>query len=544
MIKSWVIAVLVGLGAGQHSSFPPPPPPPGSGLPVDSSPALPAPPALPRTVITEAGSENAAPGADKPTATAGDRTPMFPSAVAPLPVGRLESLVTVNWEGPPTAQTGEKAPYRLRVRNTSHLPVQKVMVGVRLPSGMTVGETRPKASTDGDMVLWHLGSLLPRQEKHLELELVASLKGEMHPQAFVSFTGLSSATLGIRVHEPKLVLKVSAPQRVVAGDPANIVLTVSNGGDGPAGQVKVRAELPEGLEYTRGKQVAFEVGDLGAGESRTVQIVCMARSGGEQKCQVVAESAGVEKAREQATVRVVVPRLEVELTGPRLRYVDRKATYTLRVMNRGEVQASNVTASEIIPAGFKLVSAAGAQHGPPGQTISWFLGEMAPGQSRQIQFELLAIKAGDHRHIATACSERGFKIEVKKELVTRVEDYSSLALELSHADDAIEVGRDTTYEILVTNMGSKMETSIKLICALPDKMEFKSAQGATRYHREGQLLIFEPVPRLAPRSDVIYQIRLKGLAPGDVRFKAQVTSANLIEPVIQTEAMKIYSDRP
>jgi hypothetical protein len=89
-----------------------------------------------------------------------------------------------------------------------------------------------------------------------------------------------------------------------------------------------------------------------------------------------------------------------------------------------------------------------------------------------------------------------------------------------------------------------METDVKLICALPDKMEFKSATGPTRYHREGNVLAFEPVAKLAPRGDVVYRIKVRGLAPGDVRFKTQVTSTNLIEPVIKTEPTRIYSDRP
>src|SRR5581483_6089872 len=190
-----------------------------------------------------------------------------------------------------------------------------------------------------------------------------------------------------------------------------------------------------------------------------------------------AESGGCVKAQERGALTVIIPRLEVELNGPGLRYVDRKAVYTVRVMNRGEVPASNVTMSEFIPAGFKFVSASdGGHHAPSVQTISWFLGELSPGQSRQAQFELQATRAGEHKHHVTACSERGFKVEVGQELVTRVEDFSSLSLEIAHADDAIEVGKDMTYEVLVNNAGSKMEEGIKLICAIPEKMEFRSAQ--------------------------------------------------------------------
>ena len=169
---------------------------------------------------------------------------------------------------------------------------------------------------------------------------------------------------------------------------------------------------------------------------------------------------------------------------------------------------------------------------------------LAPGQSREVSFELLAVKAGDHRHKVTACSERGFKVEVTQELLTRVEGFSALTLDISHADDALETGKSTTYEVLVSNAGSKMEGDVKLICVLPDRMEFKGAQGPTRFHHEGNVIVFEPVAKLAPKGDLVYQIRVKAVAAGDVRFRAQVTSSNLVEPVIQTQAMRLYSDRP
>jgi uncharacterized repeat protein (TIGR01451 family) len=294
-----------------------------------------------------------------------------------------------------------------------------------------------------------------------------------------------------------------------------------------------------------GQVVDFEVGDLSVGESRTVQLVCMARAGGDQKCEMVAESGGAVKAREHGMVTVLIPGLEVQIEGPGLRYVDRKASYLIRVKNAGDVTASNVTVNEHMPPGFKFVSATDGGRVLPGtDTLTWFLGELGPGQVRQVQCEQIAVKSGEQRHRVVACSERGFKVEVQKELVTRVEDYSALALEIARGDEAIEVGKDTTFEVLVSNAGSKIDTNVRLMCTIPDKMELRNAQGPTRYHREGSLILFEPVTKLTPRGDAIYQIKLKALVPGDVRFRTQITSTNLVEPVIKTEAMRIYSDRP
>jgi len=55
-------------------------------------------------------------------------------------------------------------------------------------------------------------------------------------------------------------------------------------------------------------------------------------------------------------------------------------------------------------------------------------------------------------------------------------------------------------------------------------------------------VIFEPLPRLAPRADVLYHINVRGIAPGDVRFRASITADNLSEPVLKEESTKVYGD--
>src|SRR5262249_44861851 len=157
---------------------------------------------------------------------------------------------------------------------------------------------------------------------------------------------------------------------------------VTNAGDGPAQQVKVSALLSDGLEHARGRRADFELGNLNAGESRTVQLVCTAKAGGVQHCEAQALAQGDVKAQDQISLNVLTPVLELQAFGPAVRYRERKATYTFRVMNRGDVPADNVTVSEVIPAGFKFVGAGdGGLYNPAQQTVTWFLGEMAPGQS-------------------------------------------------------------------------------------------------------------------------------------------------------------------
>ena len=223
--------------------------------------------------------------------------------------------------------------------------------------------------------------------------------------------------------------------------------------------------------------------------------------------------------------------------------MDRHAVYALKVTNPGSAPASNVSIVHILPDGFKFHAASnGGRHDSGTRTVTWFIGDLTPGESRDVTLETVPTAVGEHKHRATATAARGLKAEA--EAVTHVEGLSALLMELADTDDPVEVGADTTYEIRVTNTGSKMETNLALVCAIPDKMEFRTAKSMAgcRFHLEGREVIFEPLGKLAPRADAIYRVTVRGTAPGDMRFRARIRADGLVEPVLREESTKVYGD--
>ena len=371
--------------------------------------------------------------------------------------------------------------------------------------------------------------------------MLPSVRGDLACQALVSFTGLSTAR--IRVREPRLLVKATAPEKVLMGDMATITLTVSNPGDGPADHVKIRATLSEGLEHAHSKTFEFDLGNLGAAESRSVQLVCGTKMAGLQTCDAVATAEGNLHVLETARVEVILPRLDIVASGPKLRYLDRHATYTFKVSNPGSAPASNVIVSDVIPEGFKFLSASnGGRHDAGTRTVSWFIGDLTSGQSREVSAEVVAVGTGLQKHLASVVAARGLKSET--DVQTRVEGLSALLMELADLDDPVEVGADTAYEIRVTNTGSKTETNLQLICTIPDKMEFRGARGAAdgRFRVLEKEIVFESLPKLAPKADAVYRVNVRGTAPGDLRFRARITADGLTEPVMREESTKVYGD--
>jgi uncharacterized repeat protein (TIGR01451 family) len=457
------------------------------------------------------------------------------------PTGRQEPAVSIEWVGPPTVKLGQPALFQIVVKNVSQSVVHGAVVRQHVPAGVTVQSTEPKANADNDTLTWDVGTLQPQQERRLEVQMVPTVKGRCACQATVVFAGQS--TVNIQVQEPKLILKASAPDRVLVGDSANITLTVTNPGDGTADHVKVKTTLSDGLEHVRGKEVEFDLGNLGPNETRSIQVLCVTKAGGEQKVEASATAEGSLTAADAAVFPVLTPKVDLAVSGPKLRYLDRQGVYTFKVTNPGDAPANNVSVVDQIPQGFKFVEASGGgRHDYTTRAVTWFVGDLAPHQSREVTLAVMAVNIGEYKHVAVARASRGLQAEAEAE--TRVEGLSALQVELVDLEDPVEVGANARYEITVGNTGSKTETNIQIVCTLPDKMEFWGAQGAggLRHRVEGKEVIFETLPKLAPRATAIFRVNARPTAPGDVRFKVRVKADSLSEPVNKEESTKVFGD--
>jgi uncharacterized repeat protein (TIGR01451 family) len=457
------------------------------------------------------------------------------------PTGRQEPAVSLEWIGPPLARVGEPIVYQVLVKNICGTKVHHVSVHAVVPKGTTVSATEPKAATKDDVLVWELGTLEPRQESRLDVQLVPTGTGAVNCQAFVTFTGGSACRFEVR--EPKLTVKASAPAQAVVGDPATVTLTIHNPGDATAERVKVQAVLSDGLQHAQGKTVEFHLDSLPPKESRTVLVLCGAKTAGEQTCTALASAEPKLSAEDKATIEVQCPRLEVAVSGPGMRYLDRHAALTFKVSNPGSAPAEGVLLTDQIPQGFKIINATeGGRHDFVARTVTWSLGKIEAGGSKEVNLELVAVNPGEHKNLVSVTAARGLHAE--GELLTRVEGLPALLMDLIDVDDPVEVGADTSYEIRVTNTGTKTETNLQLTCTLPDKMEFRAAKcGAPiNHHVEGREVIFDPLPKLAPRADVIYRVSVRGIEAGDLRFQARMKADGLTVPVLKEESTRVYGD--
>ena len=207
------------------------------------------------------------------------------------PAARQEPAVSLEWFGPTTLKVGAPAEYTVVARNMSPIPLHKVIVQVKVPTGARVAGTEPKAQGTEAVLMWDLGTLAPRQEMPVKVRLVPPAHGEMTLPGLgdVHRVGARSRS---RSREPKLQVAVRAPEKATVGDPVPVVLTVRNPGDHPADGVKV-ARSPSGRAGGRPRKPGSSTSARWRpAKPGRCTVSCVARAAGTHKCDVTAEGDG------------------------------------------------------------------------------------------------------------------------------------------------------------------------------------------------------------------------------------------------------------
>lgn len=448
-----------------------------------------------------------------------------------------EQTLTLDWLGPQQIQVGEPFDYELVVRNVGASPVNNVVVRDWFPEGIKVLNVEPAGVQNQGGYTWNLEALGANQERRIRIEMVAETKGEIVCHATVTAT--SPAVARLQVRQPQLEVRQVSPQRVTVGDPIAVNIEIANIGDGIAKDVTLHARLPDGLRHPRGSNLSYKIGSLNAGESRRVELGCEALKGGAIKIHTNATANGGLRADANSTTIVSESKLEIAVSGPRLRYLDRQATYTIIANNPGDAPAQNVQVVANLPTGFKyMASSHGGQHDPARRSVRWTIPDLAPNEEKRLSYMCVAVEPGQQRHAAQIAADH--TTSSTADTVTLVEGVAALIMEIVDIDDPVEVGADTAYEIRITNQGSSEATNVQIHATIPKELQVRGSQGPTEFKVQGQEVIFDALPKLAPRADVVYRVFVRGAAVGDARFRARLTSDSLSDQVITEHSTKVY----
>ncbi len=441
---------------------------------------------------------------------------------------------------PAEIQIGKPAKFVIKVTNTGSVAAQGVEIRDSVPKGTQLIETTPTAERGPrGALVWQLGTLKPGDEQTVELQLMPTAEGEIGSVATVHFA--AQASVRTVSTKPMLAMDVSGPAKVLKGQPLALKIKLSNPGTGAATGIVLSESVPEMFAHESGSELEFEVGTLKPGESRELELELQAATAGVATNVIVAQGEGNLRAEARAEVEVVAPQLQVALSGPKRRYLERKATHTISITNPGTATAKEIELVAVLPQELKFVEANnGGQFDAATHSVYWGLEELPPQETGTVTLTTLPLAAGEARVTIKASGQMGLKDE--REEVVAIEGLAAVNFQIADKSGPIEVGGQATYEIRVTNQGSKAATNVRLAAQVPRELKLVSADGPVRYKIEAQRIIFEPLRSLAPKSEMTFSVTAQALGAGDLRVQVQLASDDLRDPITKEENTRVFGN--
>jgi uncharacterized repeat protein (TIGR01451 family) len=357
--------------------------------------------------------------------------------------------------------------------------------------------------------------------------------------ATVTFAAQASAKA--RCTRPQLALRLSASPRVMIGQQQLVEVELSNPGSGDATGVMLLETVPQGVSHEAGPALEFEVGTLKPGESRRLELVLNAEHAGQINNVMTAKADANLQVQAGCQFEVIAPDLKVTVDGPQKRFLERPATYTVQVENPGTASAKEVQLVTQLPRGMQFVSANNmGEYDAATHSVYWSLAELPANERGSVELTALPIEPGEHTLQFATRAQQG--LEDRTETHVTVEGLVALSFEVTAADGAIEVGGETSYEIRVTNQGSKAATNVQVVAIMPPGLRPTAGQGETRNVVDGNRVSFAPLAQLAPKAEAKFTVKVQGLRAGDQRTRVQITTDEVQEPITKEQSTRVYAD--
>jgi len=460
---------------------------------------------------------------------------------APELEGPRTPALTIEKVAPEEIQIGKPATFAIKIRNVGKVDAEGVLVRDEIPKGTRLIDTDPPSNKTADgVILWDIGRIEAGGEKTVSMQLMPEAEGEIGSVATLAFrTQASAKTICTR---PMLKLEHTGPRKVLIGENVVFKIRLSNPGTGVATGIILEEDVPEGLSHPAGQELEFEVGSLQPGETKELELTLKAAEAGLTRNTLRVHADANLLVEHSTDLEITAPDLKVGLKGPRLRYLERPAAYSITIANPGTAPAKNVDLVAHLPRGFQFKETNNSgTYDQQQHAVTWSLAELPAEQMGEVKLIVVPVETGEQKMLIESRADMSLRDQLEQEVM--VEGLASLVFDISDGYDPIEVGAETQYEVRVVNEGSKTANNVQIVVAFPPDMQPLSGDGPARARVEGQNVIFDVVTRLAPKSEAVFKFRGKGLRPGDHRVRVQLASDEMERPVMKEESTRVYSDR-
>jgi uncharacterized repeat protein (TIGR01451 family) len=320
---------------------------------------------------------------------------------------------------------------------------------------------------------------------------------------------------------PVVSLRIRVPATASAGQDLEYRICIENLSAAPAHHVIVRNPVPANARFVRANpepsakepELIWNLGTLAACACKEIALVLSPTGTGDiQDCARVQFEHG-----QCVTTRIAKPAISVRKTGPKQAVLNAVLSYQLTVTNTGSTELTSIVLSDKLPAG--LVHSSGQRD------LSWNLGNLAPGQSQVVDYQVTAAAAGTHRNKASATAAGGVHDEVEHEIVV---SEVKMGLTMTGPAKAI-VGTPVTYQITVSNTGSLPLSNVVIDDPIPAQMTLDSARNGGQLMKptvpsSGPDLVRWAIGSLEPGAVKTVEVVLRSTAAGRICNRARATA--------------------
>jgi uncharacterized repeat protein (TIGR01451 family) len=324
-----------------------------------------------------------------------------------------------------------------------------------------------------------------------------------------------------------LLVEQAIPAEIMVGRPFIHEIKVTNISKNKLEDVEVSEAIPASFKLAseipgssqKDNVIRYRVGNLAAGESKSLRVQgAVAEAGSFNSCTSVSYNTAL-----CMSTPVVSPALKLAKAVPQEIMVCDPLPIKLTVTNAGTGAARNVRIEDSMPAGMTTEDGRNA--------ISFDVGTLNPGQSKDMTYNAKVSKTGRFESFAAARADNGLTAE-SAPVATIVRQP---VLEVTKTGpDKLFLGRAVTYEITVTNKGDGVAANTVLTDAIPAGAKLESTTGAGRAASGGvQWNLGEIQPGAAKKVAITYTGTNAGVFRGQAT--AQAKCANAATAVAQTE---------
>ena len=422
-------------------------------------------------------------------------------------------VAIVKTDSPDPIVAGNQLTYTLALTNNGPQTATNVVVTDTLPAGTTFVSATSNLGTVtelGGVVTGNVGTMTNAQTATITIivGISAAQTTSITNTATVTASELdtdttnnsSSTATAVNTETDLSIVKTDGPDPVASGGTLTYTLVVTNTGPSNATGVTVTDVLPVGVTFvsansTQGTAtnasgtITGAIGNLASGASATVTITATIDPSTVGPISNTATVTGNETDTDSSdntstTTTAVTRSVDVGITktdssDPVL--AGAQVTYTILVTNSGPSTATNVTVTDVLPAGLTFVSASSTQGTATNAsgTVTGAIGTLAPAATATITI-VASVGGGATGSITNTATVTSTETDTNSannsaSQSTTITPSINLGITKTDLADPVVAGNNVTYTITVTNTGPSAATGVTVTDVLPANLTFVSA---------------------------------------------------------------------